>query len=92
MRATIERIRGDPGISRSGAHGQPLLPEPVPAAACGLAVQSDPSFGPGAVVQAQLWYRDPGSTSNQKTSLSDAIEPVLVPSGAPSEEPPGREP
>jgi hypothetical protein len=30
--------------------------------------------GPGAVVQAQLWYRDPFNTSNQTTSLSSAIE------------------
>ena len=30
--------------------------------------------GAGATVQAQLWYRDPLSTSNQTTSLSDAIE------------------
>jgi len=30
--------------------------------------------GPGATVQAQLWYRDPLSTSNQTTSLSDALE------------------
>ena len=30
--------------------------------------------GIGATVQAQLWYRDPLSTSNQTTSLSDAIE------------------
>jgi choice-of-anchor B domain-containing protein len=30
--------------------------------------------GAGALVQAQLWYRDPQSTSNQTTSLSDAIE------------------
>ena len=30
--------------------------------------------GAGAVVQAQLWYRDPASSSNQTTSLSDAIE------------------
>jgi hypothetical protein len=30
--------------------------------------------GAGAVVQAQLWYRDPQNTSNQTTSLSDAIE------------------
>ncbi len=30
--------------------------------------------GAGAVVQAQLWYRDPLNTSNQTTSLSDAIE------------------
>jgi hypothetical protein len=30
--------------------------------------------GAGATVQAQLWYRDPWSSSNQTTSLSDAIE------------------
>ena len=30
--------------------------------------------GAGAVVQAQLWYRDPQNTSNQTTSLSDALE------------------
>jgi hypothetical protein len=35
--------------------------------------------GPGAVVQAQLWYRDPQSTSNQATSLSDALEFVVAP-------------
>ena len=35
--------------------------------------------GTGAVVQAQLWYRDPSNTSNQTTSLSDAIEFVVGP-------------
>ena len=30
--------------------------------------------GAGARVFAQLWYRDPFNTSNQTTSLSDAIE------------------
>ena len=30
--------------------------------------------GAGATVQAQLWYRDPLNTSNQQTSLSNAIE------------------
>jgi hypothetical protein len=35
--------------------------------------------GAGAVVDAQLWYRDPASTSNQKTSLSDAIEFCVEP-------------
>ncbi len=30
--------------------------------------------GSGAVVQLQLWYRDPQNTSNQTTSLSDALE------------------
>ena len=35
--------------------------------------------GTGATVQAQLWYRDPLNTSNQKTSLSDAIEFFVAP-------------
>ena len=35
--------------------------------------------GAGAVVQAQLWYRDPFNTSNQTTSLSNAIEFVVCP-------------
>ena len=33
--------------------------------------------GSGATVQAQLWYRDPLNTSNQTTSLSNAIEFVV---------------
>ena len=38
-----------------------------------------PTANPGlaAVVQAQLWYRDPLNTSNQTTSLSDALEFVV---------------
>jgi hypothetical protein len=35
--------------------------------------------GPGTQVQAQLWYRDPLNTSNQTTSLSDAIEFTVCP-------------
>jgi hypothetical protein len=35
--------------------------------------------GAGAAAQAQLWYRDPLSTSNQTTSLSDAVEFVVSP-------------
>jgi len=35
--------------------------------------------GAGAVVQAQLWYRDPLNTSNQTTSLSDAVEFLVGP-------------
>ena len=40
-----------------------------------------PQKNPGAcaTVQAQLWYRDPGSTSNQPTSFSDALEFVVSP-------------
>jgi plastocyanin len=35
--------------------------------------------GAGTVVQAQLWYRDPLNTSNQTTSLSDALEFTVAP-------------
>ena len=35
--------------------------------------------GAGAVVQAQLWYRDPLNTSNRSTSLSDALEFAVLP-------------
>ena len=34
---------------------------------------------PGTQVHLQLWYRDPQNTSNQTTSLSDAVEFVLAP-------------
>ena len=33
----------------------------------------------GAVVQAQLWYRDPFNTSNQTTSLSNGVEWTVCP-------------
>jgi hypothetical protein len=35
--------------------------------------------GPGAKVQIQTWFRDPNNTSNQTTSLSDALEATLCP-------------
>ena len=35
--------------------------------------------GAGAVMQAQLWYRDPMNTSNQTTSLSNAVEFTVAP-------------
>jgi hypothetical protein len=35
--------------------------------------------GAGAVMQLQLWYRDPQNTSNQSTSLSDAVEFTVQP-------------
>jgi hypothetical protein len=35
--------------------------------------------GAGAQAQAQLWYRDPLSTSNQSTSLSDALQFFVAP-------------
>ena len=43
------------------------------------AAKPSQSPGPGATVQAQLWYRDPGNTSNQTTSLSNAVEWTVCP-------------
>jgi outer membrane protein assembly factor BamB len=42
---------------------------------------SSPSKSPGAgaLVQAQLWYRDPLNTSNQTTSFSEALEFAVAP-------------
>ena len=43
--------------------------------------QAKPASNPGAgtVTQVQLWYRDPLNTSNQKTSLSDALQFTACP-------------
>ncbi len=35
--------------------------------------------GAGALVQAELWYRDPQNTSNRSTSLSNALEVSVCP-------------
>jgi hypothetical protein len=35
--------------------------------------------GPGAIVDAQLWYRDSGSAGNPKTAFSDGAEFVVCP-------------
>jgi hypothetical protein len=45
----------------------PVCPSPATAPTAGVALQ------------AQLWYRDPMNTSNQTTSLSNALEVVPVP-------------
>jgi hypothetical protein len=46
---------------------------------CATCPKPNHNPGSGATVQAQLWYRDPLSTSNQTTSLSDAIEFCVAP-------------
>ena len=46
---------------------------------CPTLPQAQKNPGAGAAVQAQLWYRDPLSTSNQTTSLSDAVEFYVTP-------------
>jgi hypothetical protein len=46
---------------------------------CATCPQPVKNPGAGAVVQAQLWYRDPQSTSNQTTSISNAVEFTVGP-------------
>ncbi len=46
---------------------------------CATCPRPSKNYGAGALVQAQLWYRDPGSTSNQSTSLSNALEFSVCP-------------
>ena len=45
----------------------------------GDGLMENAAAGAGAIVQAQLWYRDPVNTSNQTTSLSDALEFAVCP-------------
>ena len=46
---------------------------------CSTCPKPQTNPGAGAVLQAQLWYRDPQNTSNQTTSLSNALEVVVIP-------------
>jgi len=46
---------------------------------CPTCPKPDHNPGAGATMQAQLWYRDRLNTSNQTTSLSDAVEFTFVP-------------
>ena len=46
---------------------------------CATCPKPQQNPGPGAVVQAQLWYRDPQTTSNTPTSFSNAVEFTVYP-------------
>jgi hypothetical protein len=56
-----------------------LLSQDLNALWCATCPKPNHNPGTGAVVQAQLWYRDPANTSNQSTSLSDAIQFAVTP-------------
>ena len=56
-----------------------VLTQDLNARWCATCPRPNQNPGAGTVVQAQLWYRDPRSTSNQTTSLSDAIEFCVAP-------------
>jgi len=68
-------------LSASGTNGacDGAFSQDLNARWCPTCPKPTHNYGAGAIVQAQLWYRDPLNTSNQTTSLSDAIEFVISP-------------
>jgi len=67
-----------PGIGTGGACDGLFLQD-LNARWCPTCPKANHNPGAGAIVQAQLWYRDPLNTSNQTTGLSDALEFVVQP-------------
>ena len=67
-RAGLLSATGTPGLC-DGSFAQDLN-----ALWCSTCPSPNKYPGAGATVQAQLWYRDPMNTSNQTTSLSNAVE------------------
>jgi len=67
-----------PGAGTAGACDG-VLGQDLNALWCPTCPAPQKNPGVAATVQAQLWYRDPLNTSNQTTSLSDAVEFVLAP-------------
>jgi hypothetical protein len=66
------------GAGQSGACDGTFV-EDLNALWCPSCTSPQKNPGSGAIVQAQLWYRDPFSSSNQTTSLSDALEFCVAP-------------
>ena len=79
-RAEVETLFGS-GLTAPGTTGlcDGSFSQDLNARWCSTCSNPTHNFGAGAVVQAQFWYRDPGNTSNQTTSLSDAIEFTMSP-------------
>ncbi len=73
QRAGILTSSGTPGLCDG------LFTQDLNALWCPTCSKPLKNPGAGAVVQAQLWYRDPLNTSNQTTSLSNAIEFLVGP-------------
>jgi hypothetical protein len=73
LRGGVLPGNGTPGAC-DGAFAQDLN-----ARWCATCPKPDHNPGAGAVLQVQFWYRDPQNTSNQTTSLSDALEVYVGP-------------
>lgn len=67
--------------SGSGTNGQcnGVISQDLNALWCPSCPRPQHNPGSGTMVQAQLWYRDSFNTSNQTTSLSSALEFMVLP-------------
>ena len=76
-----------PPVKRAGlqqAHGTPgacdaIVAQDLNAWWCSTCPKPSAAPLPSKPLQIQFWYRDPASTSNQTSSLSDAIEVIACP-------------
>ena len=81
FQCVVPPVQRTPLLSGSGTVGQcdGSFSRDLNALWCPSCPSPSKNPGAGAVVQAQLWFRDPFNTSNQTTSLSDALEFVVGP-------------
>ena len=75
------RVRGNLLVAFGTTAGEcnGWLAEDLNARWCPTCPKASHNPGSGAIMQAQLWYRDPQNTSNQSSSMSDAVEFTFVP-------------
>jgi hypothetical protein len=73
VRGSLLTGTGTPGLCDNN------LAQDMNALWCPSCPKAAKSPGVGALVQAQFWYRDPDSTSNQTTALTGAIEFEICP-------------
>ena len=81
FQCVVPPVKRTPVMSTGGTAGScngfPQLD--LSAVWCPTCPQSGKNPGAGAVVSAQFWFRDPVNTSNQTTSLTNAIEFQVCP-------------
>ena len=73
QRAGLQQASGTPGACDA------IVAQDLNAWWCSTCPKPNGAPLPSKPLQIQFWYRDPASTSNQTSSLSDAIEVIVCP-------------
>jgi hypothetical protein len=81
FQCVVPPVRRGGVLAGSGAAGacDGAFAQDLNARWCGTCPKPAQNPGAGVVAEVQLWYRDPLSTSNRTTSLSNALEFLVVP-------------